>query len=26
LTGGRLPRSVDGGPRDGGYGARWPAI
>src|SRR6266540_1741066 len=24
LTGGRLPRSVDGGPRDGGYGARWP--
>ena len=24
MTGRRLPRSVDGGPRDGGYGARWP--
>src|SRR5438132_10442483 len=24
MTGWRLPRSVDGGPRDGGYGARWP--
>src|SRR6266511_1037155 len=24
LTGGRLPRSIDRGPRDCGYGARWP--
>src|SRR5438132_13103904 len=24
LTGGGLPRSINGGPRDGGYGARWP--
>ena len=24
MTGRRLPRSIDGGPRDGGYGARWP--
>src|SRR6266540_737014 len=25
MTGRRLPRSVGGGPRDGGYGARWPS-